>query len=261
VSDNTYATRNLLLNTASGKLGDLRVRQAIEHGIHKQEVVDTVLHGVEQMADVLFSNKLPYCDLDLTAYDHDPALAGSLLDQAGWTEKNARGIRTKDGAATLTLQAIYMSDRSTDQQILMAFKGQMAELGIGVEIQGYEAMTWYEKGMAGEFDITVNDTYGFPQDPHVFVAAMINYGVDNPAQQGLVQKPEIDRRVKDLLATVDEARLRQDYTYILRTLQEEAVNVPVSYLKEMVVFNSEKIKSLSFNDNAIFIDIGSFVLH
>jgi len=259
VSDNTYATRNLLLNTASGKLGDIRVRKAIEHGIHKQEIVDTVLHEMEQKADVLFSKKLPYCDIELAAYDYNPKLAGSLLDEAGWRGKNAQGLRTK-GGEVLTLQAIYMSDRSTDEQILMAFKGQMAELGIEVEIQGYEAMTWYEKGMAGEFDITMNDTYGFPQDPHVFVAAMIDYGVDNPAQKGLVQKPEIDRHVKDMLATADEARLRQNYTYILRTLQEGAVNIPVSCLKEMVVFNLTKIESVSFSDNAIFIDIGSFVL-
>lgn len=260
VSDHTYATRNLLMNTASVNLGDIKVRQAIEHGINKQEIVDTVLHGIEQKADVLFPKKLPYCDIDLITYDYDPALAGSMLDEAGWTEKDARGLRAKDGE-TLTLHAVYMSERSIDEQILMAFKGQMAELGIGVEIQGYEAMTWYEKGMAGEFDITVNDTYGFPQDPHVFIAAMIDYGVDNPAQQGLAQKPEIDRHVKDMLATVDEVRLRQGYAYILRTLQEEAVNVPVSSLKEMVLFNSEKIKSVSFSDNAIFIDIGRFVLN
>lgn len=259
VSDNTYATRNLLLNTNSGRLGDIRVRQAIEHGIHRQEIVDTVLHGMEQKADVLFSKKLPYCDMDLIAYDYHPALAGNLLDEAGWTEKDAQGLRTKDGE-TLTLKAIYMSERSMDEQILMAFKGQMAALGISVEIQGYEALTWYEKGMAGEFDMTVNDTYGFPQDPHVFVAAMIGEGVDNPAQQGLVQKQEIDRHVKDMLTTVDEARLRQDYTYILQTLHEEAVNVPVSYLKEMVIFNSGKIKGVSFNDNAIFVDIGGVVL-
>lgn len=65
---------------------------------------------------------------------------------------------------------IYMSEHSADEQILMAFKRQMAEIGIEININGYEKMTWYEKAMAGEFDITVNDTCGFPRDPHTFLS-------------------------------------------------------------------------------------------
>lgn len=257
-SETTYATRNLLLNTASGILKDLRVRRAIQHGTDKQQINNTVLHGFESVADTLFPSDLPYCDVEQIVYGYDRDLASSLLDEAGWSETNAQGIRVKDGQ-TLSLNVIYMSERSADEQILMAFKGQMAEIGIEININGYETMTWFEKGMAGEFDISVNDTYGFPQDPHVFIAAMLDYGLDNPAQQGLEQKPEIDAQITAILNATDDEVIRQAYQYILTTLQKEAVNLPISNIREMAIFNSDKIESVHFSDDPTCCDVSGII--
>lgn len=259
LSDTVYATRNILLNTASEALSDLRVRQAIHYGTNKQQIVDTILHGNEAKADYLFARTVPFCDVDTVEYEYDSAKAAALLDEAGWKEKNSSGIRIKDGEP-LTLTVIYMSERSADEQILTAFKGQMAEIGIDIQIQGYETMTWFEKGMAGEFDLSVNDTYAFPQDPYVFLAAMTDYGLDYPAQQGLSQKPEIDAHIANLLSTSDEAQIQEDFRYVLTTLHEESVNIPISYLKEMCVYNTEKIESVSFDINGVFLDVSRIVL-
>lgn len=259
LSDTVYATRNILLNTTSEALSDLRVRQAVHYGTNKQQIVDTILHGNEAKADDLFARTVPFCDVDTVVYEYDSIKAEALLDEAGWNEKNSSGIRIKDGNP-LTLTVIYMSERSADEQILTAFKGQMAEIGIDIQIQGYETMTWFEKGMAGEFDLSVNDTYAFPQDPYVFLAAMTDYGIDNPAQQGLSQKTEIDAHIANLLSSTDEAQIQEDFRYVLTTLQEESVNISISYLKEMCVYNTEKIESVSFDINGVFLDVSRIVL-
>ena len=253
-SETTYATRNLLLNTASEILSDPLVRQAIQQGTDKEQINETVLHGMESVADTLFPLDLPYCDVEQIVYEYDPELAESLLDEAGWIDSDGDGIREKDGE-TLFLDVIYMSERSTDEQILMAFKGQMAEIGIEININGYETMTWYEMAYMGEFDISVNDTYGFPQDPHVFLAAMLDYSPDYAAQQGLEQKTEIDAQITAMLNTKDEAVIQQAYTYVLTTLQNEAVNVPTTNIREMAVFNSNKIESVCFSDDPTCCDV------
>ena len=258
-SETTYATRNLLLNTATDILSDPLVRQAIQYGTDKEQINNTVLHGMESVADTLFPSNLPYCDVEQVVYDYDPELAESLLDEAGWIDSDGDDIREKDGE-TLSLDVIYMSERSTDEQILMAFKGQMTEIGIEININGYETMTWFEKGLMGEFDISVNDSYGFPQDPHVFLAAMLDYGLDNAAQQGLAQKAEIDAQITAMLNTTDEAVLQQAYTYVLTTLQNEAVNVPTTNIREMVVFNSDEIESVSFSDDPTCCDVCGITL-
>lgn len=258
-SESAYATRNLLLNTARENLNDLNVRQAIQHGVNKKEIADTILHGLESTADTLFPTSIAFCDVKQTVYEYDPNLAESLLDEAGWKEKNAQGIRIKDGR-TLTLEAICMSERTIDEQLLTAFKGQMAKLGIEVNISPYETNKWFELGLSGEFDISVNDTYAFPQDPQVFVAAMLDYGLDNPAQQGLAQKADIDANIETILTTVDENTLKNAYAYVLTTLQDEAVNLTISGMHEIAIYNSEKIESFVFSDDPIYCNVSKIVM-
>lgn len=258
-SEKTYTTRNLLLNASHDILADLNVRRAIQHGTNKQQIVDTVLHGMEVKADALFSPDLPNCDVVLSPYAYDTDLANRLLDEAGWTEKGSDGIRVKDGQP-LVLRIIYQSSRPSDEQILMAFKGQMSELGIGVEIQGFETMAWFERGMEGAFDVSVNDTYDFPQDPHVFLTAMLDDGLDKSAQQNLAELPELTQHIQSMMSTVDAATLEDDYEYVLTTLHDEALYVSLSYVRELVVFDSSKIEGYVFADEALRTNITALKL-
>ena len=258
-SDKTYTTRNLLLNASHDILSDVNVRKAIQHGTDKQQIIDTVLHGKEAKANTLFSADLPNCDVALSPYEYDADLANRLLDEAGWTERGSDGIRMKDGQP-LVLQAIYQSSRPADEQIMMAFKGQMADLGIGVEMQGYETMAWFEKGMEGAFDVSVNDTYDFPQDPHVFLTAMLDDGLDKSAQQNLEELPELTRHIQSMMSTVDKDTLEDDYRYVLGTLHDEALYVSISYVRELVIFDSSKIASYTFADEALRTNMTSLEL-
>ena len=258
-SSEIYATRNLLLNTVSDMLSDPLVRKALHYGTDKNQINTAILHGMEQPADTLFPTHLAYCDVEQQVYAYDPEFAISLLEEAGWAELNSQGIRTKDGAE-LALEVIYMSERSADEQILMTFKGQMASIGVDIIISGYETMTWFEKGLMGEFDISVNDTYGFPQDPHVFVAAMLDYGLDNPAQQGLSQKSDIDSYISAMLNTTNPNVIQEAYTFVLATLQDECVNIPTTYLHEMAIYNTNVVAGFSFSADPAVCNLTELVL-
>ena len=253
-SDKSYTTRNVLLNASSHILQDDKIRKAIQQGINKGDIIEAVLAGQENQADILFKADTPHCNISLEPYKYNAELAGKLLDNAGWRERNKQGIRVKDGKP-LQLEAIYQSSKPVDEQILMALKGQMADLGIDMNIQGYETMTWFEKGMSGEFDLSINDTYGFPQDPQVFLTAMLDDGLDKVSQQGLAEKQKIDEHITSMMQTVDENVINEDYRYILTTLHKEAINLPVSYAKEMAVYNSSVIESMIFDDNPNVLDI------
>ncbi len=252
-SDKSYTTRNVLLNAASPIIKDREIRKAVQHGVNKEEIINSVLYKREELANTLFKTDTPHCDVPLTPYEYNKELANRLLDDAGWSEKNEQGIRVKNGKP-LRLEAIYQSSKPVDEQILMAIKGQLSDLGIDLNIQGYETMIWFEKGTGGEFDLSINDTYGFPQDPHVFLTAMLDDGLDKTSQQGLAQKQKIDEHIKNMMQTVDEAAIGEDYKYILTTLHEEAINLPISYAKEMAIYNSS-ITGISFNDNPNVLDV------
>jgi peptide/nickel transport system substrate-binding protein len=92
---------DLTANTAavrigSGKLADDKVRQALQVGIDRQELKDTVLSDSYQIAGSILNHRAPGF-VDLSAdLAYDPEKAKALLDEAGWVP-GADGIRAKDG--------------------------------------------------------------------------------------------------------------------------------------------------------------------
>lgn len=93
LSDPT-STRHIVLNTTHEILGDLAVRQALQHATDRQAISDGVFYGLEQPADTLYAESVPYCDVGLEPYEYDADLAASILDEAGWT-MGGDGIRER----------------------------------------------------------------------------------------------------------------------------------------------------------------------
>jgi peptide/nickel transport system substrate-binding protein len=80
----------------SGKLEDAKVRQALQSGIDRQSIKDTVLSDSYTMAgSVLNHAAVGFVDLS-GELAYDPERSKQLLDEAGWTV-GADGVREKDG--------------------------------------------------------------------------------------------------------------------------------------------------------------------
>ncbi|GAA3672781.1 ABC transporter substrate-binding protein [Arthrobacter ginkgonis] len=80
----------------SGKLEDAKVRQALQSGIDRQSIKDTVLSDSYTMAgSVLNHAAVGFVDLS-EELAYDPERSKQLLDEAGWTA-GADGVREKDG--------------------------------------------------------------------------------------------------------------------------------------------------------------------
>ena len=75
------------------------MRQAFAYSLDRKQIVDTIGRGVipfEGNGGV--SQTTPgYSKKAADWYSYDPAKANALLDAAGWTERDADGVRTKDG--------------------------------------------------------------------------------------------------------------------------------------------------------------------
>ena len=75
LSDPT-STRHIVLNTTDDILSDKAVRQALQHATNREAISEGIFYGLEQPADTLYATSVPYCDVDLEAYDYDTDLAG-----------------------------------------------------------------------------------------------------------------------------------------------------------------------------------------
>ena len=76
-------------------LGDPRVREAIELGINKQEIIDKLLFGLATIGTNELHIGWARCATKPSEYD--PARARQLLEQAGW-KPGSDGIRVAQGA-------------------------------------------------------------------------------------------------------------------------------------------------------------------
>ena len=71
------------LNMQSPKLQDPRVRQAIAHGINRQELIEFLKKGRAVAADSVLTKQNDFAAPGIASYQHDPQKARKLLEEAG----------------------------------------------------------------------------------------------------------------------------------------------------------------------------------
>ena len=237
LSDPT-STRHIVLNTTHEILGDLAVRQALQHATNRQAISDGIFYGLEQPADTLYASTIPYCDVELEPYAYDAKEAARILDEAGWV-MGSDGIREKDGVKP-QLDLLYNSDSVTEKTISEYLQSEYLKLGISMNIHGEEEQSYRDNMKAGNFDMVFNICWGMPYDPQSSLAAMRApvYG-DYAAQQGLEDKAQIDEAITNILTSTDEVQRQELYDFVLTRLHEDAVYIPLTYECNKALYTSE----------------------
>ncbi|MGL6313891.1 nickel ABC transporter substrate-binding protein [Vibrio sp. WXL103] len=238
------STRMLILNSTRGNLSDTRVRQALSHLTNKALIAERIMQGLEQPADTLLSKTVPYANIELTPYQYDVAQAGKLLDEAGWVKDGS--VRKRDGK-TFEIVLSYDSDKVVERTIAQYLQSEWAKVGLTMKLVGEEEQAHRDRLKHGDFDISFNISWGSPYDPQSFLGAMREpvYG-DYEAQQGIPEKPEIDKQILLALEATDETVRQQHYSYVLETLHNQAIYIPITYEQNRAVYN-QSVDNVGFN--------------
>ena len=128
---------------------DLAIRQAINLGLDREEMIKNVLNGYGSPAYSVCDGMPWYSSSNEVKYDLDKA--NKILDDAGWV-KGKDGIRVKNGTRA-EFPIIYPSGDSVRQALAADTKNQLKKLGISVTTEGvswddaygraqYEVMSW-----------------------------------------------------------------------------------------------------------------------
>ncbi len=129
----------LSLNTVRGPFTDVRVRQAFALGQDRPANIESAFLGVvPSEGNGTVSQSTPGYNAETADdYPYDPQRANRLLDQAGWTGRDADGIRTKDGQRlsvriVFGLNSIVTAEAST---VLQNLQEQVRPLGFEVVLR------------------------------------------------------------------------------------------------------------------------------
>lgn len=242
------STRMLLLNTGSQKLSDIAIRKALSHSVDKNAIVEGIFGGVEKPADTIFAPNIPNTNVELEKYDYNLEKANALLDEAGWIV-GADGIREKNGEK-LNITFPYIASKITDKSVGEYVQGEWKKIGVNVELKAMEEKAYWDSTKNGNFDVMLNFSWGAPWDPHAFLSSMTstsgNGGPDYTAQKALSVKSDLDDTINKLLVETDQEKLKEEYKYVLSTLNDQAVYIPISYQTVLSVYRAGELEGVKF---------------
>jgi peptide/nickel transport system substrate-binding protein len=130
--------QQISFNTQLGPFTDERVRQAFAYSLDRKQIVDTIGRGViPYEGNGAVSRSTPgYSTAAADRYDFDLAKANALLDAAGWTDRDSKGIRSRNGTP-LTVIFPYGAGsiiNSDGAAILQGIAQQASKAGFDVKL-------------------------------------------------------------------------------------------------------------------------------
>lgn len=180
---------------------DPAIREALNIGINRQEIIDNALNGIGEPSWVRFTG-LPWANEEPGLTDGQVDEATALLEEAGWTDSDGDGVRENDGQRA----EFRISGRSDDlmrYNLAVAFAENAKPLGIEITAESPDWTTAKEMvrhvptGL-GTGEYTFLDLYNaFHSD---FAGPDIE-GLNNTA---MYSNPKVDEYIDAMLAATTE---------------------------------------------------------
>lgn len=130
--------RMVSFNMDKAPLDDLNVRLGLAHTFNFEKLFSTVMRGDALRQESMLDGYGKFSSKSVFPRKFDPVKAGEYFDKAGWTERDADGIRMKSGQR-LEFKILYYSEPDTPKLIL--FKEEAKKCGVAFELDTYDSNT------------------------------------------------------------------------------------------------------------------------
>lgn len=139
--DATLSTNYIGFNVGKAPFDKVEVRQAINHAINVDEIVDHVLLKIGKKATGPISSLVWGANTELKGYEYNPDKAKALLTQAGFPN----GFET----------TIWTNDNPVRMKIAEVVQAQLQKVGIQVKVQVVEWTAYLADTAAGKHDMFI----------------------------------------------------------------------------------------------------------
>lgn len=133
---------------------DIRVRQAINYAINKQEIIDGVLLGLGEPVASPYKPGTRWSNPELKPYAYDPIKAKALLKEAGYEDRDGDGILDKDGKP---FRFEILTNQNKEREMTgVLIQRRLKEIGIDTNIRVLEWASFLGRFIKPkEFDVVV----------------------------------------------------------------------------------------------------------
>ena len=230
------------VNTQAFPTNELPVRQAIQHGIDREEIRKTVYTDDWDAATTFIQGNVPEASDYSSSFAYEPDRAKKLLDDAGWKE-GSEGYRTRDGKTlefTLSPNPYVPSTAAEDELIAQ----QLKRIGVKVNLKVVD--------VAGYAAIQASRPPLF-QTSRSFVDVGTVAGVLTSQNNGenWFNLGTGDQKLNDLSTAIASASDRESRAKIAGELQqyvlEQGYFIPLNQLVQRLYLISPKVQGVSYN--------------
>ena len=233
------------INTKVAPFDDVRVRQALQHGIDRKEIISTVYTEDWLPAESLFQSNVPGATDHSKDFAYDADEANNLLDEAGWT-KGSDGRRTKNGKQlelTLYSNPYLATSKSVDELVAQ----QLEKIGFAVDIQAFDVVTYGERVKVGSPSVAAYEV------TRSFIDAGTVAGVLTDANKGenWFGLGQSDQKLAQLATGVARASSVDERAPVLDELQgyvlQQGYFIPLTQIVQRIYLQSPRLHGVTYN--------------
>jgi peptide/nickel transport system substrate-binding protein len=206
------------LTSTRGPLQDKKVRQALNHAVDKQGIIDAFYAGQAVPA----TNPMPpsitgYHD-GIADYPYDLEKAKALLAEAGYAD----GFEMELWA--MPVPRPYMPDGQKVAEVLQA---GFAQIGVKANIVSFEWATYLEKARAGEADTFLLGWTGDNGDADNFLNVLLGTKNIDSNNYSRYSNPQVDELLAQAQSNPDEAARAELYKQAQEIIKDDAPWIPL----------------------------------
>ncbi|MDP9364910.1 MAG: ABC transporter substrate-binding protein [Chloroflexota bacterium] len=233
------------INHSNPKFADVRVRQALVHGVNRQAIVDQILDGQASVATGPINPLLgPVYNPNVAGYDYDPERAAALLAEAGWT-KGEDGVLVNAQGERFTIRFNGPKGYPVMEQVMTYAQQEYQNLGFEVTLEFPEWTVHLDQYHDLQYDLLMQWWITPPapdQYDHYFSGSSSNWWA--------YKNPEVDDLIERARSQPDEAQRIELYHQLQAKLAEEVPVVYLYYPQEIQAMNTRthELPAMGYRD-------------
>jgi peptide/nickel transport system substrate-binding protein len=224
-------------------LRDARVRQAIEFALDKKEILAVALSGAGTVGTTLIPESTPEWHYQLPAgmeRKYDPQAAKSLLDAAGYRDRNGDGVREGPDGKVLNLRFSVRSDNAREVKAGQMIQGYLKDVGIATRLSTVDDGALQDSINGADYDMFIWG-WGGDVDPTTLLAILTTdqIGGNNEPRWS---DPEYDDLVKRQASILDAKERKTMVDEAQRLAYEAAPYIILAYDGDIQAVRKDKIQ-------------------
>ncbi|MEU1731335.1 ABC transporter substrate-binding protein [Streptosporangium sp. NPDC020145] len=236
---NSGSAFSYYFNVSHPPFDDKRVREAFRDAVDVDTVLNSVYQGTARRAWSIVGQGSPqFYDASLeNTYGNDTRRANELLDEAGWTERDAEGFRVKDGKR-LTVRSVESAPYVRDRRDVLAQAVQAAvkqSAGIDFQPKVVDQGTQQKALEDDQYELFQNSR----GDTDAGAALNLILPKGAAINRTHFENADLDKLLAEASTTSDQARRKELYARAQRTVvAEEALLLPLYVPADQVAYGA-----------------------